>query len=159
LKQTACIFLLLLYLWYTLSVVCTCWWFSPGTRVSLNNKTNRHDIAEILLRMALMWRECALFLILVNKKCSIIELRSNIVFIRIRLQYLPEKLRDTKGVIRSRKSMDRRYKDHERETKTIVHKRHESCYICDTLYQWFAHVGGFLRVLGFHWTIKQTATI
>jgi hypothetical protein len=28
-------------------------WFSPGTSVSSNNKTNRHDIIEILLKMAL----------------------------------------------------------------------------------------------------------
>jgi hypothetical protein len=28
-------------------------WFSPGTPVSSNNKTDRHDISEILLQMAL----------------------------------------------------------------------------------------------------------
>jgi hypothetical protein len=28
-------------------------WFSPGTPVSSTNKTDRHDIAEILLKMAL----------------------------------------------------------------------------------------------------------
>jgi hypothetical protein len=28
-------------------------WFSPGTPVSSNNKTDRHDITEILLQMAL----------------------------------------------------------------------------------------------------------
>jgi hypothetical protein len=28
-------------------------WFSPGTIVSSTNKTNRHDIAEILLKVAL----------------------------------------------------------------------------------------------------------
>jgi hypothetical protein len=28
-------------------------WFSPGTPVSSNNKTDRHDIAEILLKVAL----------------------------------------------------------------------------------------------------------
>ena len=27
-------------------------WFSPGTRVSSNNKTDRHDIAEILLKVS-----------------------------------------------------------------------------------------------------------
>jgi hypothetical protein len=26
------------------------WWFSPGTPVSTTNKTDRHDIAEILLK-------------------------------------------------------------------------------------------------------------
>jgi hypothetical protein len=28
-------------------------WFSPGTPVSSTNKTDRHDITEILLKMAL----------------------------------------------------------------------------------------------------------
>jgi hypothetical protein len=28
-------------------------WFSPGTQVSFTNKTDRHDIAEILLNLAL----------------------------------------------------------------------------------------------------------
>jgi hypothetical protein len=28
-------------------------WFSPGTPVSLTNTTDRHDIAEILLQVAL----------------------------------------------------------------------------------------------------------
>jgi hypothetical protein len=28
-------------------------WFSPGTPVSSTNKTDRHDIAEILLKVAL----------------------------------------------------------------------------------------------------------
>jgi len=29
------------------------WWFSPGTPVSSTTKTGRHDIAEILLKVAL----------------------------------------------------------------------------------------------------------
>jgi hypothetical protein len=29
------------------------WWFSPGTPVSSTNKTDRHDIAEILMTVAL----------------------------------------------------------------------------------------------------------
>ena len=29
------------------------WWFSPGTPVSSTNKTIRHDITEILLKVAL----------------------------------------------------------------------------------------------------------
>jgi hypothetical protein len=29
------------------------WWFSPGTPVSSTAKTGRHDIAEILLKVAL----------------------------------------------------------------------------------------------------------
>jgi hypothetical protein len=31
----------------------TGWWFSPGTPVSSTNKTDRHDITEILLKVAL----------------------------------------------------------------------------------------------------------
>jgi len=30
-----------------------CQWFSPGTPVSSTNKTDRHDITEILLKVAL----------------------------------------------------------------------------------------------------------
>jgi hypothetical protein len=29
------------------------WWFSPGTPASFTTKTGRHDIAEILLKVAL----------------------------------------------------------------------------------------------------------
>jgi hypothetical protein len=29
------------------------WWFSPGTPASCTTKTGRHDIAEILLKVAL----------------------------------------------------------------------------------------------------------
>jgi hypothetical protein len=31
----------------------TGWWFSPGPLVSSTNKTDRHDINEILLKVAL----------------------------------------------------------------------------------------------------------
>jgi hypothetical protein len=31
-------------------------WFSPGTTVSFTNKTDRHDAAEILLKVALNTR-------------------------------------------------------------------------------------------------------
>jgi hypothetical protein len=31
----------------------TGWWFSPGPPISSTNKTNHHDIAEILLKVAL----------------------------------------------------------------------------------------------------------
>ena len=31
----------------------TCRWISPGTPVFITNKTNRHDITEILLKVAL----------------------------------------------------------------------------------------------------------
>jgi hypothetical protein len=30
-----------------------CWWFSPDTPASSTTKTGRHDIADILLKMAL----------------------------------------------------------------------------------------------------------
>jgi hypothetical protein len=30
-----------------------CWWFSPGTPVSSNNKTDHHDITEILMKVTL----------------------------------------------------------------------------------------------------------
>ena len=33
--------------------LATGWWFSPGTLVSSTNKTNHHDIIEILLKLAL----------------------------------------------------------------------------------------------------------
>jgi len=33
--------------------LATGWWFSQGTRVSPTNKTDHHDIAEILLKVAL----------------------------------------------------------------------------------------------------------
>jgi len=48
-------------LWQYLSTLCanvcewlaTGWWFSPGTPVSSTNKTDRHDMTEILLKVAL----------------------------------------------------------------------------------------------------------
>jgi len=33
--------------------LATLWWFSPGPPVSSTNKTDRHDITEILLKVAL----------------------------------------------------------------------------------------------------------
>jgi hypothetical protein len=30
-----------------------CWWFSPGTPASSTTETGRHDIAEMLLKVAL----------------------------------------------------------------------------------------------------------
>ena len=33
--------------------LATCWLFSPGTPVSSTNKTDLHDITEILLKVAL----------------------------------------------------------------------------------------------------------
>ena len=40
-------------MWYSLSVTCACRWFSSDIPVSSINKTDRHDIAEILLKVAL----------------------------------------------------------------------------------------------------------
>ena len=37
----------------SLSVTSAGMWFYPGTRVSATNKTDRHDIAEILLKVVL----------------------------------------------------------------------------------------------------------
>ena len=34
-------------------LLATGWWFSPGTPVSSTNKTDRHDITEILFKVAL----------------------------------------------------------------------------------------------------------
>jgi hypothetical protein len=36
-----------------LPLFSTGWWFSPGPPVSSTNKTDRHDITEIMLKMAL----------------------------------------------------------------------------------------------------------
>jgi hypothetical protein len=35
------------------------WWFSPGTPASSTTKTGRHDIAEILLKVALKHKKQA----------------------------------------------------------------------------------------------------
>jgi hypothetical protein len=42
-------------MWESLSVTCnrSGQWFSPGTPVSYTNKTDCHDITDILLKMAL----------------------------------------------------------------------------------------------------------
>jgi hypothetical protein len=37
----------------SISVYCTSQWFSPGHPLSSTNKTDRHDITEILLKVAL----------------------------------------------------------------------------------------------------------
>ena len=38
---------------YVMKLVSYCQWFSPGTLVSSTNKTDCHDITEILLKVAL----------------------------------------------------------------------------------------------------------
>ena len=41
-------------MWSSLSMICNrTQWFSPGTLVSSTNKTDHHDITEILLKVAL----------------------------------------------------------------------------------------------------------
>ena len=42
-------------IWESLSVTCDRSWFSPGTPVSSTNKTGRHDITEILLKVSPYW--------------------------------------------------------------------------------------------------------
>ena len=42
-----------MYLILLLLCFATGWWFSPGIPVSGTNKTARHDITEILLKVAL----------------------------------------------------------------------------------------------------------
>ena len=44
------------------------WWFSPGTRVSSSNKTDRHDVTEILLEVALNTIILALTTVLLTKQ-------------------------------------------------------------------------------------------
>ena len=56
---------LMLWVWISIRARCTtlcdkvcqwlatCLWFSPGTQVSSTNKTDHHDIAEILLKVEL----------------------------------------------------------------------------------------------------------
>ena len=53
-----CLSPLRLWGWILLKARCTrynimCQWFSPGTRISSTNKTDRHNITEILLKVAL----------------------------------------------------------------------------------------------------------
>ena len=50
-----CLSPLKLWVWSLCNIVCQwfCWWFSSGPLVSSTNKTDRHDIAEILLKVAL----------------------------------------------------------------------------------------------------------
>ena len=40
-------------MWQSLSVTCDRWFSPPSTLVSSTNKTDHHDIIEILLRVAL----------------------------------------------------------------------------------------------------------
>jgi hypothetical protein len=44
------------------------WWFSPGTPASSTTKAGRHDIAEILLKVALSTKNQ-----IIQQSCSIKE--------------------------------------------------------------------------------------
>ena len=69
-------------------------WFSPGTLVSSTNKTDRHDITEILLKVTLN----TIIPILVKSK---------------------KKLKDAKRLIKSCKSKDRQYNGQQKKGQTI----------------------------------------
>ena len=73
-------------------------WFALGTPVSSTNKIDRHDIIDILLKVAL----------------------NTITITRHFVQTICE---DTKGVIRSRKSKDRQYIKGKRKWHTMIYKR------------------------------------
>jgi len=45
-------------------------WFSPDTPASSTTKTGRHDIAEILLKVALKHQKSNQSILQYNKKCS-----------------------------------------------------------------------------------------
>ena len=52
-------------------------WFSPGTLASSTTKTGRHDIAEILLKVALRHQKSKSVTKILNLKCHTNEQRSN----------------------------------------------------------------------------------
>jgi len=66
-------------IWYIIHSLCdkvcqllvTGWWFYPGTSVSSTNKTYRHDIAEILLKLALHTTTLTLYSKLVMSDCCL----------------------------------------------------------------------------------------
>jgi hypothetical protein len=45
------------HLQFQVSLLAQCRWFSPGTPASSTTKTGRHDIAEILLKVALKYQQ------------------------------------------------------------------------------------------------------
>jgi hypothetical protein len=58
-------------------------WFSPGTPTSFTTKTGRHDIAEILLKVALKhqkWNQKIIFLILHISGCSAYNSYAHLIF-------------------------------------------------------------------------------
>jgi len=81
-------------------------WFSPDTPVSFTNKTDRHDITEIVLKVAL---------------------NTLTITIHIIAESDQDKLEDTKGVIESRKSKKKKHRQSsgrkkKDKRKTIVYK-------------------------------------
>jgi hypothetical protein len=88
-------------LWHYLSTLCdkVCEWlaFSPGTRVSSTNKTDRHDITEILLKVALntINKPNIHYLQLVGGVEYLVEVKVQFGILNIsiigRLKYIPER--------------------------------------------------------------------
>jgi hypothetical protein len=86
-------------------------WFSPGTPASSNTKTGRHDIAEILLKVALNTINQSInqyvYKASVNQS-GMCLVKSNLPILNVRLfGYLGltlKKLEDTKWVFRSPKA-------------------------------------------------------
>jgi hypothetical protein len=66
-------------LWYLQTVLATGRWFSPGAQVSSTNKTDRHDITEILLKVALITKTLILTQTLgcSIKLCTFSDYRNN----------------------------------------------------------------------------------
>jgi hypothetical protein len=63
------------------------WWFSPDTLVSSTNKTDHHDIAEILLKVALNTLTLTLNLVINEKKYCCLWLESTAIWTYLRNQY------------------------------------------------------------------------
>jgi hypothetical protein len=60
------------------------WWFSPGTPVSSTNKTDSHDITEILLKVALN---------IINHYCSN-QMKNKKYYNKVPIMYYSEKTTD-----------------------------------------------------------------
>jgi len=66
-------------------VTCVVWWFYPGTSVFSTNKTDRHDITEILLKVALN----TITLILTIYTCQLFCFKT-FIFITVQHQILSQ---------------------------------------------------------------------
>ena len=74
-------------------IIAACRWFSPGTPVSSTNKTNRHDIIEILLKVALNTTNLTYIVLVIILVC---QLRSKVIRICSMIYILfpiPERIR------------------------------------------------------------------